>query len=419
MTDEARPAIDAIARIHLDAVGGVAGDMFVAAMLDALPALKERVLDDVAAVVPAEAGAARLETGTSGGMAVLRFRLDGKGEDRRQGGGHDHHEDIAHPHHHGPSTLFPDLCERIRAAALAPGTAEHAVAMLTRLAETESRMHGVPRDEVHFHELADWDSLMDVVAAGSIAAALSRVCWSVSELPRGGGLVRTQHGLLPVPAPATAAILEGFGWRDDGVSGERVTPTGAVILAHLVADTTLRVEGRLVASGMGAGTRELPGLPNILRVLAFAGETPSNDDVCVVAFDIDDMTGEEIGIAAERLRVIDGVIDLTTGQRAGKKHRPVTDFRLLIRPEQLEPVCEACFEETSTLGLRWRRESRLCLPRDSETRRVAGRQVRIKRAVRPHGTATVKAESGDLAEHESLDARRKLQRAAEKDEDAT
>src|SRR6185295_18890158 len=154
------------------------------------------------------------------------------------------------------------------------GTAEQAVAILTHIAQAEARIHDVPVERVHFHEIADWDSLMDVVAAGSIAAALPGAVWSVSELPRGAGLVRTQHGMLPVPAPATVAILEGFAWRDDGIAGERVTPTGAAILRHLVGNgrEKARAAGRLVASGTGAGTRELTGIPNVLRVLVFARE---------------------------------------------------------------------------------------------------------------------------------------------------
>ena len=126
------------------------------------------------------------------------------------------------------------MVARIEAAPLSSGTAAHATAILRHLAEAEAAIHHVPVNEVHFHEIGDWDSLMDVTAAGSVAAALEGARWSVSALPRGDGLVRTRHGLLPVPAPATAWLLEGFTWRDDGIGGERVTPTGAAILRHLV-----------------------------------------------------------------------------------------------------------------------------------------------------------------------------------------
>jgi uncharacterized protein (TIGR00299 family) protein len=409
----------AIRHVHLDAVGGIAGDMFVAALLDALPALRDRVLADVVAVLPPACGAARLENGTSGGLAVLRFGLQPPAEPDHHHHHHDDHHPHHHHHHHAEATRFVDLSRRIAAAPLSAGTAERAVAILTTLAAAESRVHGVAIDEVHFHEIADWDSLMDVVAAGSIAAALSGATWSVSDLPRGGGLVKTQHGLLPVPAPATAAILAGFRWRDDGVGGERVTPTGAAIVATLVADADARAVGRLAASGMGAGTRTLPGLPNIVRALVFAaGPAAEAETVAVVAFDVDDMTGEEIGLAAERLRAVDGVIDLTLGQRAGKKHRPVTDFRLLVRPERLQAVATACFTETATIGLRWHHEARTVLPRRLDAVSVAGHAIRRKRTTQPDGRALIKAESDDLAALDGgLALRRDVKRRAEQDEE--
>ena len=149
---------------------------------------------------------------------------------------------------------FRDMVERIRSAPLSPGAAVHAVAILTLIAEAEAVIHRVEIDEVHFHEIADWDSLVDVVAAGSIAASLTGANWTVSPLPRGAGLIATRHGLLPVPAPATASILIGYEWRDDGVGGERVTPTGAAILKHLVGQQRRHyVSGRMKAIGAGAG----------------------------------------------------------------------------------------------------------------------------------------------------------------------
>ncbi len=178
-------------------------------------------------------------------------------------------------------------------------------------------------DAVHFHELADWDSLLDLVAAGCIAGALEGARWSASAPPLGGGTVRTAHGLLPVPAPATSALLTGYPWRDDGIGGERVTPTGAAILRHLVAPQDCaagRADGRLVGVGCGAGTRVLPGLPNLVRALVFERDAAAAaDDVTVVEFDVDDMTGEEIAVAADRLRAQPGVIDVTCGTRVGQE----------------------------------------------------------------------------------------------------
>ena len=314
---------------------------------------------------------------------------------------------------------FPDIAELIASASLHPGTADQAIAILRRLAEAESRMHRVPIEEVHFHEIADWDSLMDVVAAGSVAAALAHCSWSVSDLPRGEGLVRTRHGLLPIPAPATVEILRDFRWRDDGIGGERVTPTGAAILAHLVHEVHGRSGGQLVAAGTGAGTRELPGMPNILRALVFSQAdtleitSEETDSVIVLSFDIDDMTGEEIATAADRLRATDDVIDLTIASRQGKKGRPVSEFRLLLKPLSFDAISEKCFLETTTIGLRWRTERRRCLPRSHETLDLEGNRVIRKRTFRPDGLASLKVESDDVARLEGLAARRHLKHLGE------
>jgi pyridinium-3,5-bisthiocarboxylic acid mononucleotide nickel chelatase len=406
--------------IHLDAVGGVAGDMFVAALLDACPDLQARVFSDVQAVVPVHCGMPRLDEGESGGIAVRRFGLNGP---------------AAQSHAHGDrdsgtihGTSYADLVQRISSAPLAAGTGRHAIGILTRLAEAESRLHRVPMEEVHFHELADWDSLMDVVAAGSIAAALAPSTWSVSDLPLGRGLVQTRHGLLPVPAPATAELLRGFRWRDDGIGGERVTPTGGAILAYLVGPEARPAAGAaLTVVGIGAGTRRLDGMPNILRALVFElpevadadgdADGPAgayHDEVIVLSFDIDDMTGEEIGVAADRLRAAEGVLDLSVGARQGKKGRPSADFRLLIRPTALESVGRLCFLETSTIGLRWRREQRRCLARQSETIECGGGQLLRKRSLRPDGTASFKLESDAVAPLAGLAARRRLKSRGER-----
>ncbi len=370
--------------IHLDAVGGIAGDMFVAALLDAFPDLKPRVLADATAVLPPGVGKPYLEEGHSLAIRALRFGL-------AEGGVPATH---AHDHDHGGASTFSAMAARLRAAPLAPGTADRAVAILTILAGTEAAIHGVALDQVHFHEIGDWDSSLDVVAAGSIAAALPEARWTVSPLPRGDGLVKTRHGLLPVPAPATAAILQGFDWRDDGIGGERVTPTGAAILKHLVGEGHNRAPGRLLRSGYGAGTRALAGIPNVLRALVFDdAQGLGRDWITVISFEIDDMTGEEVGVAAERLRAEAGVLDLSIGQRWGKKGRPVQSFRLLAKPEAALAIVDRCFGETSTIGLRIHEQSRVVLRREAVT--VNG--IGVKSVVRPGTVRTVKAEIDAVA----------------------
>jgi len=163
----------------------------------------------------------------------------------------------------------------------------------------------------------------------------------------------------------------------------------------------------------------LPGMPNILRALVFAQagthEIASEEvnSVTVLNFDIDDMTGEEIATAADHLRATDGVIDLTVASRQGKKGRPVSEFRLLLKPSAFEAVSAKCFWETTTIGLRWRTERRLCLPRSLETLDLDGNRVVRKRTLRPDGQPSLKVESDDIARLDGLAARRRLKHLGE------
>ncbi|MEK0085828.1 LarC family nickel insertion protein [Benzoatithermus flavus] len=384
--------------IHLDAVGGIAGDMFVAAMLDALPELTAPVMAELDRILPVALPRPRLETGTSGGIRVRRLRWE-----KDQGAA-------------VPTGAWPDLARLIGAVGLAPATVRHALAILEVIAAAEAEVHGVPLEEVHFHELADWDSVLDVVAAGSIVGRLEGAVWSVSDLPLGSGTVATRHGRLPVPAPATLAILEGFAWRDDGIGGERVTPTGAAILRHLVpgGSPMRRPTGRLVATGLGAGTRELPGLPNLLRALVLAPAGAGSDVVAVLEFEVDDMTGEEIGMALDGLRAVGGVLDASVGSRFGKKGRPLHGFRVLVRPEAVDAALAACFAETTTLGVRRRLEVRAVLARRTADVALEDATLRVKLADRPDGSTTAKAESDDAGGLPGLAARRRRRAEAER-----
>jgi len=404
--------------IHLDLVGGLAGDMFVAAMVDALPALAAPVLAELAKVQPAGFAAPAFAEGHSGSLRARRFASATHAPSTGAGkaAAHAHGAELHVPDH---GTPYRVLRERLVSAPLAAGTREHALALLALLADAEARAHGVTVDAVHFHELADWDSLLDLVAAGCIAATLDGARWTASAPPLGSGTVRTAHGLLPVPVPAAATILTGYPWRDDGIAGERVTPTGAAILRHLVPAArcgTRHAEGNLAAIGCGAGTREQPGAPNVVRALVFeraAAET--GETVALVEFDVDDMSGEEIALAADRLRAEPGVIDVSLGTRQGKKGRALTDFRLLVQAPAADAVVQACFVETSTLGLRMREERRRVLPRTEVATTVDGTPLRVKVAERPAGSRTAKAAHDDAAALRGLAARRQARALAERD----
>jgi len=432
--------------IHLQPLGGIAGDMFVAAMLDAFPQCRDQVLADIAAVLPAEAGAVRLTPVLKNGIAALHFSLDEKpspdalahtsfapeagaanSEETVSRPSHRHRHASApgaasastvhhrHSHDYAPVSDYAGVRKLIEGARLSGSTALHALAILEILALAESRIHDVVLEEVHFHELAAWDSIMDVVAAGSLISALGETTWSISALPLGGGQVNTQHGLLPVPAPATMRILEAYPWRSDNFPGERVTPTGAAIVRYLVPPEQLsnQPEGIYAAGGYGAGTRNFPGIANVLRVMVFERDAEASADgtsVVSLQFDVDDMSGEEIGVAAERLRQEKGVLDLLLVAAQGKKGRPATMFHLLIDPACLDQCSRLVFQETSTIGLRWSTLSRIVLPRKM---RRTDDGLRMKEVLRPNGRVTTKIESDELESVAGLTLRRQTKAAAE------
>ncbi|MFQ5972760.1 MAG: LarC family nickel insertion protein [Alphaproteobacteria bacterium] len=368
--------------IHIDPIGGIAGDMFLAAVLDAWP---ER-FDGLDAAVRA-AGLPRemslrvvphVDHGLSGTRFVVEYNEGGDAY---------------------PAGAYRDITARLRAADLAPDVRERSLAIFALLAEAEAQVHDVPIEEVRFHELAGWDSIADVVGAAYLIDQLAADSWSVAPLPLGRGRVTTAHGPLPVPAPAAARLLEGFSFIDDGIEGERVTPTGAAILRHLnvthaAPDEPLRLE----RSGFGLGVRKLAGLSNALRLLAFESEAArlrDGEQVGVISFEVDDQTPEELAAGLDALRVRDGVLDVLQIPAFGKKGRMMMSVQVLCRPEQLGRVVEACFTETTTIGLRWRRTMRTSLPRRSVPGGEAG-EVSVKVVERPGGRRTAKADIDPL-----------------------
>ncbi|MEQ8235034.1 MAG: LarC family nickel insertion protein [Gammaproteobacteria bacterium] len=422
---------------HLDAVGGIAGDMFVAALLDLHPERAGTAVDAIRAAGLDDAVGLAHEAHDDGVLTGSRFIVRGpdagsagsaeRGHEHAAATGaphsHDHRDPTAtprashaHAHHHAAHAhvTWAELRARLAGSALAAPVRARAIDIFTHLAVAEGRVHGRAVDEVSFHEVGAWDSIADIVAASALLETLGTASWSVGPLPLGSGRVRTAHGLLPVPAPATALLLEGFACYDDGFAGERVTPTGAAILRHLAPAPGLGAAPRaLRRSGHGFGTRRFEGLPNVLRVLEFAplASVPHGDTVTVIRFEIDDQRGEDLALGLERLRATDGVIDVTQQALTGKHGRLVAAIQVLARPETLAAVSDACFRETTTLGLRVSPTARLVLPRE-ET--VGADGTRVKLAHRPHRT-TAKAELADLAgatDHAAREARRARAEAA-------
>ena len=388
--------------IQLDPVGGVAGDMFAAAVLDAWPELEPPLVAALArAGLDAIATVERIDhadDALTGSRFAVHERSGGDGGSHAHGGtGHRHGGASPHEHH-----LYRDIRTLLEGADLDAGVRARALDMFARLAAAESAVHGVPTDDVSFHEVGAWDSIADVVSAAWLIERLD-ASWSCGPLPVGRGRVDTSHGRLPVPAPATVELLRGMVVDQDTHRGERITPTGAAIVSHL-APSFEPFPGpmRLDRAGTGFGTSRLPGTSNVLRLLAFEplgtlDVSVHRERIAVCEFEIDDQTGEDLALALDRLRVLDGVLDASSHAIHGKKGRLAVHVRLLVRIAAVEPVLAACFRETTTLGVRWHEVSRAALARAAATVTVDGRTVRVKSARRPGEVRTSKAEIDDLA----------------------
>ena len=382
--------------IHLDAVGGMAGDMFAAAILDARPNLWPRCQVAISALNLPAGTSAHSETVTHKGFEGTRFTV----QLPRNGklGNHGH-------------TPWTTIRSMLVDAPLDAGVRNTAIGIFTILADAEAAVHGIAPDDVTFHEVGAIDSIVDIAVAAVLIDALAPCLWSVGPLPQGRGQVKTQHGYIPVPVPATAKILEGFLFVDDGENGERVTPTGAAILKFLEptfsTDTAPRA---LVGTGMGFGTKEFESRANMLRAVFFSthSTTATNDIVEVLRCEIDDQTSEDLAVALDHLRATDGVLDVCQWPVFAKKGRVAIALQVLAQPAQAEGITEIILAETTTLGVRRTAQLRDSLSRDHVD--VDGADVKL--AHRPGGM-TAKAAIDNVSAIKTAKARGAQRRLAE------
>ena len=349
-------------RAHLDLVGGIAGDMFIAAVLDVRPELYEGMCSAIRA-----AGLPDIV-----GMEVREY------SDKILTGTYFHVDEAAvEDHHH--HTLYRQIKEMLEQSPLSEEVTKIAIAIFTRLAEAEAQVHGKTVDTISFHEVGEWDSIADIVGAAFLIHQLDAQ-WTVGLLPLGHGRVKTSHGELPVPTPATVILLEGFEFYDDGIGGERITPTGAAILNYLKpTQQGVMPAGTLAGSGIGFGTRTLTGKSNVVRLLVLTGKSDHDGDTVIqIEFDIDDQSPEDLAIGLDHIRAIDTVLDVVQTSFTGKKNRIGITVRVLAQVDRVDEVFRACFLETTTIGLRYQTLRRVTLSREQTTVNVDGHMVDIK-----------------------------------------
>jgi uncharacterized protein (TIGR00299 family) protein len=310
---------------------------------------------------------------------------------------HEHHSHEAEPAHSGHEHAHRSLStilSIIQAAPLKDTVKQRAARAFELLGEAEAAIHSIPIEKVHFHEVGAVDTIVDIVCAAAGCETLGVDRWMASPLNVGSGTVKCQHGTLPVPAPATLSLLGDAPVYAAGPPMERVTPTGAALLRMLDVTYGPLPAMRMVARGYGAGGRDTPGEPNLLRLLvgeaddAAAGAeaiaVPEAEPIAVIETVIDDSTPQLLAYVSELLLEA-GAWDVYRAAVQMKKGRTGVQMTVLSSPEKLPALRDLLLRETTTIGLRWRLENKLALAREFAEVETAWGKVRIKVARWPSG----------------------------------
>jgi len=358
---------------YLDCVAGLAGDMLLAALLDAGAELETlRGVPRALGVEGVEIDVRRVDRQ---GIGALHLRIEARDD---------------HGHRH-----YRDIRELVERAELPERARTRSLDAFSRLAAVEGGIHGVDPDEVHFHELGSLDTLVDVCGAFVLLDELGVERVASSPLPFARGFVEAAHGVLPLPAPATLGLLEGAALVGVETEAELVTPTGAAIAATVVDEWGALPPLTLERVGYGAGTKDLADRPNVVRVV-LGTESRARTRVVVLETNLDDLSPELVPDAIERCYEA-GALDVWTVQVGMKKGRPGFVLSAIARPDAEAALVRALLEETSALGVRISRLERYELDREERVVEVAGATVRIKVGVLDGRVVNLAPEHDDCA----------------------
>ena len=364
--------------LYLDCGMGAAGDMMTAALLELLPEPEAFVAEMNGLAIPGvEFSAEKCQKcGISGTHMSVKVHGQEEGE--------------AQPHTHGS---LHDIRAVVQALPIPTMVKLDILSVYEEIAQAESHVHGVPVNQIHFHEVGTLDAVADVTAVCLLLHRLNPERILASPVHVGSGTVKCAHGILPVPAPATAWLLRGIPMYGGEISGELCTPTGAALLKHFVTEFGKMPPMRVESIGYGMGKKDFPRA-NCVRALL--GETQeTGDEIAELRCNLDDMTGEDIGFAMEAL-LSAGALDVFTTPVGMKKSRPGVLLTVLCRPAEQEKMAKLLFANTTTLGVRSGLCSRFTLRRSEEVTQTPYGPVRRKIS-RGYGVCREKPEYEDMA----------------------
>jgi len=403
---------------YLECFSGMSGDMFLGAMVDAgvpLQTLEKTVAAlgigarlEISRVVRSGITANKVDVWVNGEKDMPRDEYWERKQHQHENHEHSHaehdhdHSHEAHdkvsragapaPHEHSHGRGLSEIRQIISAAAISEGAKKTAAAIFEALGQAEAKIHDTSVESVHFHEVGAVDAIVDIVCAAVGAEALGVEEIICSPLNVGCGSVKCVHGTFPVPAPATIELLKDAPVYSSGLRAELVTPTGAAIVKTLVSRFSAFPEMKVEKSGYGAGTRDFPGHPNVVRLTvgentanALAAKTAS-DTVTVLEANLDDLNPQVFGYVIDRL-LEEGALDVFGNPVQMKKNRPGMILTVLCKPPDAARLTQIIFAETTTLGVRRRDEIRQTLARRWESVATPWGEVRIKIASM-NGTVT-------------------------------
>ena len=387
--------------LYLECYSGISGDMTVAALIDL--GVDVQKLQEALATLPLDGFSTCVTRVKKAGIDACDFDvvLDEDNHDHDMDYLHGEHHHHHHHHHHAHKGL-PEIVDILRRSALSDRAKDLAVRIFEIIARAEAKAHGVSLEEVHFHEVGAVDSIVDIAAVAFCVDYLGIDEVIVPVLYEGSGTVRCQHGILPIPVPAVAAIAEEhhLDLHMTGTKGEFVTPTGAAIVAALRTGDSLPEEFRILKTGIGAGKREYER-PSLLRAMIIeesgtAGSLVKEEGIVKLETNIDDSTGEQLGYVMETLFGA-GARDVHYFPVFMKKNRPGYQLNVICSEGLVDRMLCIIFEQTSTIGVRILKMDRAVLQRETCSVETAMGTVRVKTVTLPDGRKRSYPEYEDVA----------------------